>query len=88
MHPCEEKVGGNGECPASVPGVIGMSEGEAAAMLSAAGFSVVVNPVSTSNESQDGIVLGSSPDGFQDPGTEITINVGVWDGTTTTTTSP
>lgn len=89
MHPCEPKVGGNGDCPVGVPGVSGMSEGEATATLTGAGFVVVVNPVSTSIESQDGIVLSSSPTGLQDAGTPITIDVGVWDGTTpTTTTAP
>lgn len=87
MHPCEPQVGGNGECPLAVPGVVGMSEGEATAILTAAGFSVVVNPISTSNEAQDGVVLSSSPDGLQDPSEPITITVGVWDGTTTTTTT-
>ncbi len=88
MHPCEPKVGGDGECPVEVPGVSGLSEGDAAATLTGAGFTVVVNPVSTPNESENGVVLGSSPDGFQDAGAEITITVGVWDGTTPTTTVP
>jgi hypothetical protein len=87
MHPCEPRVGGNGECPVGVTGVAGMSEGAAAAALTEAGFSVVVVPVSTPNESEDGIVLSSDPGGLQDPGTPITINVGAWDGTTTTTTT-
>ena len=90
MHPCEPKVGGNGNCPIGVPGVTGMSEGEATSVLTAAGFKVAVAPVETSDEAQNGIVLSSSPSGQQTPGTTITLNVGVWDassGTTTTTTT-
>jgi vancomycin resistance protein YoaR len=90
MHPCETKVGGNGNCPIGVPGVTGMSEGEAASVLAAAGFNVAISPVDTTNEAQNGIVLSSSPGGQQSPGTTITLNVGVWDGSTgtTTTTTP
>jgi vancomycin resistance protein YoaR len=90
MHPCEPKVGGNGNCPIGVPGVTGMSEGEATSVLTAAGFKVAVAPVETSDEAQNGIVRSSSPSGQQTPGTTITLNVGVWDassGTTTTTTT-
>jgi hypothetical protein len=87
MHPCEPKVGGNGACPVGVPGVTGMSEGEATTTLASAGFIVVANPVSTANEAENGIVLSSSPGGKQSPGTTITIDVGVWDGTDTSTTT-
>ena len=88
MHPCEPKVGGDGECPTEVPGVTGLTQGEASAQLAAAGFAVDVSEMSTPNESQNGIVLSSSPSGFQDAGTAVTIVVGVWDGTTPTTTVP
>jgi beta-lactam-binding protein with PASTA domain len=64
-----------------------MSEGEATTTLASAGFIVVANPVSTSNEAENGIVLSSSPGGKQSPGTTITIDVGVWDGTDTSTTT-
>ena len=87
MHPCEPQVGGNGQCPTGVPGVNGQSEGAATAALTEAGFVVIVVPVSTPNETEDGIVVSSSPGGLQDAGTQITINVGVWDGTTATTTT-
>jgi vancomycin resistance protein YoaR len=88
MHPCEPKVGGNGNCPVGVPGVTGLSEVEATTTLTSAGFKVDVNPVVTSIESEDGIVLSSSPSGKQSPGTTITINVGAWDGSSTTTAPP
>jgi hypothetical protein len=90
MHPCEPKVGGNGNCPVGVPGVTGMSEGEATSVLTAAGFNVEIVSVETTNEAQNGVVLSSSPGGQQTPGTTITLSVGVWDsstGTTTTTTT-
>lgn len=87
MHPCETKVGGNGNCPVGVPAVTGMSEGEATATLTSAGFKVAVNPVETSVEAQNGIVLSSSPGGKQSAGTTITIDVAVWDGTSPTPTT-
>ena len=82
MHPCEEKVGGDGECPIDVPGVVGLPEGSATSTLTTAGFVVTVVYEPTPTESDHGIVLSTDPEGFQDPGTEITISVGVWDGTT------
>ena len=88
MHPCEVKVGGNGNCPVGVPGVTGMSEGDATAALTGAGFKVAVNPVATSVQSEDGVVLSSSPSGDQSTGTTITINVGAWDGSSPSTTLP
>lgn len=87
MHPCEEKVGGDGECPLGLPLVAGMDEATARATLEAAGFVVAVAPVSTTVEAQDGIVLSQDPVDFRDPGTTITITVGVWDGTPATTTT-
>jgi hypothetical protein len=88
MHPCEQKVGGNGNCPVGVPGVAGMSQSEATTTLANAGFKVAVNPVATSTESEDGIVLSSSPGGKQSAGTTITIDVGTWDGSGPPTTEP
>ncbi len=87
MHPCEEKVGGDGECPLGVPLVAGIDEATAKVTLEAAGFVVAVAPVSTSIEAEDGIVLSQDPIDFRDPGATITITVGVWDGTPATTTT-
>ena len=82
MHPCEEKVGGDGDCPVAVPAVIGLSKEVATANLVAAGFAVAVNEVSTPDEAQDGVVQSVIPDGFNEFGALITIHVGKWDGTT------
>jgi len=87
MHPCEEMVGGDGECPLGVPLVAGMDEATAKATIEAAGFVVAVAPVSTSVEAEGGVVLSQDPVDFRDPGTTITITVGVWDGTPATTTT-
>jgi hypothetical protein len=88
MHPCEERVGGDGVCPIGVPAVTGLSQGEASAALTAAGFGVAADEVTTSDQTLEGIVKSYSPEGFQDLDTVITIEVWKWDGTTTTTTTP
>lgn len=87
MHPCEPQVGGNGECPITVPSVAGFFQADASATLAAAGFGVSVVEVATSTEGQDGIVKSASPSGFQPLDTIITIEVWKWDGTSTTTTT-
>ncbi len=87
MHPCEPRVGGNGECPITVPSVAGFFQADASATLAAAGFGVSVVEVATSTEGQDGIVKSASPSGFQPLDTIITIEVWKWDGTSTTTTT-
>jgi len=82
MHPCEEKVGGDGNCPVGVPPVTSMSQGEATALLTSAGFGVTAVEVTTSDQTLNGIVKSYSPDGLQDHETVITIEVWKWDGTT------
>jgi vancomycin resistance protein YoaR len=78
LHPCDPRVGGDGECPIEVPGVTGMTQANATAALSGAGFTVDVVPTETADPAKDGLVLAVSPNGWQDPGTAITITVGVY----------
>jgi beta-lactam-binding protein with PASTA domain len=61
-----------------VPGVDGLSEADAVATLSGAGFVVVVTYADVSEASQNGVVISSSPGGSQRPGTTITITIGVY----------
>ena len=76
-HPCD--IPGSGvPCPVEVPGVSGLSEADAVAALSGAGFVVSVTYTDVSDASQDGIVISSEPGGSRSPGTTITITVGVY----------
>jgi beta-lactam-binding protein with PASTA domain len=76
-HPCD--IPGSGvPCPVEVPGVSGLSEADAVAALSGAGFVVSVTYADVSDASQDGIVISSEPGGSRSPGTTITITVGVY----------
>ena len=74
-HPCN--FGSGASCPVGVPGVTGLSEGDAVATLSSAGFAVTVTYADVSDAAQNGVVIGASPGGSQPPGTTITITVGV-----------
>lgn len=78
LHPCDERVGGSGDCPIEVPGVSGLTEGEAIGALQGAGFEVAVTYKDTADPAQAGIVLSASPKGFQEEGTTITIVVGAY----------
>lgn len=80
LHPCDERVGGDGVCPITVPSVSGFKAADATADLTAAGFDVAVVYADTTDPAKDGIVLSSSPTGYQDPGTTITITVGSYVG--------
>ena len=74
-HPCD--IPGSGvACPVGVPGVIGMSEADAVATLSEAGFRISVGYTEVSEASQNGVVISAAPKGPQSPGTTITITVG------------
>jgi len=76
-HPCD--IPGSGvPCPVAVPGVNGLSEAEALAALSGAGFVVSVTYADVADASQAGVVISSSPGGSQRPGITITITVGVY----------
>lgn len=85
MHPCEEQVGGDGVCPFNVASIVGLSVAEATTTLTAAGLTVSVVAMPTSDQTEHGIVLSATPEGFLDTGAPITIHVGEWDGTTTPT---
>jgi vancomycin resistance protein YoaR len=76
-HPCD--IPGSGvPCPVAVPGVNGLSEAEALATLSGAGFVVAVAYADVADAAQEGVVISSSPGGSLPPGTTITITVGVY----------
>jgi len=76
-HPCN--IPGSGvACPIGVPGVSGLSEADAVATLSSAGFPVSVTYTDVGDASQNGVVISASPSGYQSPGTTITITVGVY----------
>ncbi len=76
-HPCD--IPGSGvACPVGVPGVDGLTEAEATATLSGAGFDVSVTYADVTDVAQNGVVISSSPGGRQSPGTTITITVGVY----------
>ena len=76
-HPCD--IPGSGvACPVGVPGVGGLTEAEAIATLSGAGFDVSVTYADVTDAAQNGVVISSSPGGRQSPGTTITITVGVY----------
>ena len=62
----------------AVPGVNGLSEAEALATLSGAGFVVAVAYADVADAAQEGVVISSSPGGSLPPGTTITITVGVY----------
>jgi PASTA domain len=80
LHPCDTRVGGNGDCPISVPSVSGLTAAEAQSTLATAGFTVAIANADTNDPDENGIVLSSSPSGYQDSGTTITITVGVYTG--------
>lgn len=74
-HPCD--IPGSGvACPVGVPGVTGLSEADAVATLSNAGFRVSVGYTDVDDASQNGVVISATPKGYQSPGTTITITVG------------
>ena len=69
----------NGRPPTKpVPGVVGLPKGAAGDALRAAGFGVAVNFVDTSDQKQDGIVVGQSPHAGSKQliGSTVTISVG------------
>ncbi|MDK1018764.1 MAG: VanW family protein [Actinomycetota bacterium] len=85
MHPCEEKVGGDGVCPLVLPSVAGLPAIDARAALESLGFIVTEAPKETSIEADNGLVESSSPGPgiLADPDdVNVTIFVWDWDGTT------
>ena len=63
---------------ATVPGVIGLSEGDATAALQSSGFGVSVQDLVANSANEDGVVLDQDPSegSSADPGSTITIYVG------------
>jgi vancomycin resistance protein YoaR len=64
-------------CPVQVPNVVGMSLQDASVAIDAAGFLWRVSEQSVTDPAKDGVVLGVSPNGKQNPGTTITLTIGV-----------
>jgi membrane peptidoglycan carboxypeptidase len=66
----------------TVPNVVGKAKDSARAILSGAGFHVVVSMADVTDPAQDGIVLGQSPSGGAKakPGATVTIVVGRFTG--------
>jgi vancomycin resistance protein YoaR len=74
LHPCDVRVGGDGECPDPVPGVVGMTEAAAKAAIEAAGYSWTVvyeDPPGAADRVFAQTFAGEYPE----PGTVITIKV-------------
>ncbi len=75
VHPCDPRVGGDGDCPNPVPSVTGMSEADALAALAAAGYTdVAVNYVDVPGPS-DRVVSQSHSGTYPEDGTTISISV-------------
>jgi serine/threonine-protein kinase len=81
----------NGPPQKTVPDVIGYSSQQAVGALESAGFKVIQQPQSVSDQSEDGTVLSQNPAGNSQAaqGSTVTIVVGQYSptppGTTTTT---
>jgi eukaryotic-like serine/threonine-protein kinase len=73
---------GGGAKTATVPNVVGLTSDAAKIQLSAAGFGVTAKGQSTFKLSESGVVLDQSPAGGStaDPGSTVTITVGVFEG--------
>lgn len=74
LHPCDPRVGGNGNCPQPVPNVVGMTESAARAAITAAGHTVTVVYVDDPGEA-DRVVSQTNTGGYPKPGTPVTIKV-------------
>ena len=75
LHPCDTRVGGDGECPDPVPGVVGLSEAGALDAIQAAGYSATVTYVDDPG-TEDRVVSQTVPGGtYVSPDTVITIFV-------------
>jgi eukaryotic-like serine/threonine-protein kinase len=79
-----------GPAPVAVPNVVGQTQGQAQATLTAAGFQVTANPQATSDQTKDGKVLSESPaaNTKAPKGSTVTIAVGQFQATTTSITVP
>jgi len=74
LHPCDPRVGGNGDCPLPVPNVVGMTQAAATAAIEAAGYTVNVvfeNPEGPA----DRVFAQTHAGSYPDLGTAITIKV-------------
>lgn len=74
-HPCD--LFADVQCPVQVPGVVGLSLGEAAAQLDAAGFLWFSENKTVTDPAKDGVVIAQSLSGKQEPGKTIKLTVGV-----------
>ncbi len=90
VHPCEVPEA-QSECPVPVPSVLGQTWEGALATLDAAGFTIADGgSVEVSDQSQDGLVQSQNPGSgsFAQPGTAISVVIGVYVPPPTTTTPP
>ena len=72
----------------TVPDVTSLSQADAVAQLQASGFKVKVVTQPVNDPNQDGIVQTQDPTGQAPPGTQVTIAVGKFSGSTTTEPGP
>lgn len=79
LHPCDERVGGSGECPNPVPAVVGLSEADAIATLSGAGYSDVSVVYVDVPGPSDRVVNQTFAGQYPDEGTTISITVDTTD---------
>jgi eukaryotic-like serine/threonine-protein kinase len=79
-----------GPAPVSVPNVVGKGQAQAEAVLTAAGFTFVVQTVPVVVPSQNGLVVAQNPTAGTKAakGSSVTISVGQFVASTTTTTLP
>ena len=75
LHPCDERVGGSGECPEPVPSVIGMTEAQAIAAINAAGYTNVAVTYIDAPGPSDRVVNQSHAGGYPDAGAKVSITV-------------
>ncbi len=75
LHPCDARVGGDGDCPDPVPGVLGLSEAAAIAAIQAAGYTATVTYVD--DPGAEDRVVGQSVAGgsYVSPETPVIISV-------------
>ncbi len=88
VHPCMV-TGEPVNCPVKLPSYIGTAYDAAYDQLRANGYGVIKIEETVTSESKNGVVLSMSPAGgtWADPGTTVTLTVGVYSAPPTTTTT-
>jgi beta-lactam-binding protein with PASTA domain len=78
-------------CPVQLPSYVGTPYDAAFEQLAAAGYMIIKIEETVDNEGQNGVVIGMDPGGGEwvNPGSTVTLKVGVYVAApTTTTTAP